>query len=59
MQINSYEQLKELISTDTVRTLQLLEFSYKAAIGDLITKIVVNAITSLWEKKSKVPNKRR
>ena len=38
-QVSSYEQLKELISVDTLKTMQLLGFNYKAAIGDPLTKI--------------------
>ncbi len=58
-QVSSYEQLKELISVDTLKTMQLLGFNYKAAIGDPLTKICANAITSLGEKKSNIPNKRK
>lgn len=59
VQVSSYEQLKELISVDTLKTMQLLGFNYKAAIGDPLTKICANAITSLGEKKSNIPNKRK
>lgn len=45
--INSYEQIKELISIDTLKTMQLLGFNYKAAIGEPLTKICSEAITSL------------
>lgn len=31
-QTDSYEQIKALISVDTLKTMQLLGFSYKAAI---------------------------
>ena len=31
-QAKSYEQLKELISVDTLKTMQLLGFNYKAAV---------------------------
>ena len=33
-QVESYEQIKELISVDTLKTMQLLGFNYKAAIGE-------------------------
>ena len=58
-QVSSYEQLKELISVDTLKTMQLFGFNYKAAIGDPLTKICANAITALGEKKSSIPNKRK
>mgnify|MGYP001630819177 CR=1 FL=1 len=45
VQIRSYEQLKELISVDTLKTMQLLGFNYKTAI----------AITALGEKKNSIP----
>ena len=34
-QVESYNQLKELISVDTLKTMQLLGFNYKAAISAL------------------------
>ena len=58
-QVSSYEQLKELISVDTLKTMQLLVFNYNAAIGEKKKKICANAITSLGEKKSNIPNKRK
>ncbi len=50
-QIESYEQLKELISVDTLKTMQLLGFNYKAAIGEPLTQICSNAISSIGQKK--------
>lgn len=46
-QIESYEQIKALISVDTLKTMQLLGFNYKAAIGEPLTEICSNAISSL------------
>jgi len=51
-QVESYEQLKELISVDTLKTMQLLGFNYKAAIGKPLTEICANAIINLGGKKS-------
>ena len=46
-QVESYEQIKELISVDTLKTMQLLGFNYKAAIGEPLTQICANAITNI------------
>ncbi len=51
-QVSSYEQIKELISVDTLKTMQLLGFNYKAAIGEPLTNICANAI-STWGNKTK------
>lgn len=45
-QISSFEQIKELISVDTLKTMQLLGFNYKQAIGDPLTMILRNFILS-------------
>ena len=50
-QIQSFEQMKELISIDTLKTMQLLGFNYKAAIGEPLTVLCANAISSLGNKK--------
>lgn len=55
-QSDSYEQIKELISIDTLKTMQLLGFNYKAAIGEPLTQICANAISSLGEKKGTSSN---
>ena len=49
-QVESYEQIKELISVDTLKTMQLLGFNYKAAIGEPLTEICANAISNLGNK---------
>lgn len=36
-QAESYEQIKESISVDTLKTMQLIRFNYKAVIGDTLT----------------------
>ncbi len=51
-QVKSYDQIKNLISVDTLKTMQLLGFNYKAAIGEPLTEICANAITNLASKKS-------
>lgn len=45
-QIQAYEQIKELISVDTLKTMQLLGFNYKAAIGEPLTIMLRNFILS-------------
>ena len=45
-QVASYEQIKELISVDTLKTMQLLGFNYKAAIGEPLTLMLKNLILS-------------
>ena len=56
-QIQPFEQVKELISVDTLKTMQLLGFNYKAAIGDPLTSLCANAISSLGNKKDASINK--
>lgn len=45
-QLEAYEQIKELISVDTLKTMQLLGFNYKSAIGEPLTLMVRNLILS-------------
>lgn len=54
-QAKSYEQIKELISIDTLKTMQLLGFNYKVAIGEPLTQICANAISSFGAKKTNSP----
>lgn len=49
-QVESYEQIKQLISVDTLKTMQLLGFNYKAAIGEPLTQICANAILNIGSK---------
>lgn len=58
-QTKSYEQIKELISVDTLKTMQLLGFNYKAAIGEPLTQICSKAITSFGNKKNIISTKRK
>ncbi len=50
-QVESYEQIKELISVDTLKTMQLLGFNYKEAIGEPLTKLCAEAISN-WGSKN-------
>ena len=58
-QVASYEQIKELISVDTLKTMQLLGFNYKAAIGEPLTQICASAITGLINKDNNKQNKNK
>ena len=44
--IEQFEQVKELISIDVLKTIQLLGFNYKSAIGEPLTLLVRNVILS-------------
>lgn len=56
-QVEGYEQIKELISVDTLKTMQLLGFNYKVAIGEPLTQICANAISNIGNKaKTQSPN---
>lgn len=45
-QVESYEKIKELISVDTLKTMQLIGFNYKSAIGEPLTLMLKNYILS-------------
>ena len=51
MDIDSFKAIKDLISVDTLKTMQLLGFNYKAAIGEPLTKLCAEAISN-WGKKT-------
>lgn len=51
--LDTFQQAKELISVDTLKTMQLLGFNYKEAIGEPLTKLCASAIMSLGKTASK------
>ncbi|MCH5211684.1 MAG: hypothetical protein J1G06_01580 [Oscillospiraceae bacterium] len=53
-QAESYKQIKELISVDTLKTMQLLGFNYKAAIGEPLTQLCADAISAFGQKNKTV-----
>jgi len=53
--VENLETFKDLVSADTLKTMQLLGFNYKAAIGEPLTKLCADAIAS-WGTKHKLPN---
>lgn len=59
--IEAVDSLKNLISKDVLKTMQLLGFNFKAAIGEPLTRICADAISSLGNRQSTntVNNKRR
>lgn len=44
--LETFEQMKVLISVDTLKAMQLLGFNYKAAIGEPLTQLCSDAILS-------------
>ena len=59
-QVESYEQIKALISVDTLKTMQLLGFNYKAAIGEPLTQICADAISNMCSKnKTNTPTQKK
>lgn len=56
MPVDSFEQFKSLISVDTLKTMQLLGFNYKAAIGEPLTNICADAIHSLGQTQKQKHN---
>lgn len=52
----NFEAMKDLISVDTLKTMQLLGFNYKAAIGEPLTQICADAISNLGKKSKSQQN---
>jgi len=50
--IDKFEQMKDLISVDSLKAIQLLGFNYKAAIGEPLTQLCADAILSKAKSKS-------
>ena len=55
--IESLKPLKDLISVDVLKTMQLLGFNYKAAIGEPLTQLCATAITKIGSKNNVHLNK--
>jgi len=53
--MEGFQPFKELISADTLKTMQLLGFNYKSAIGDPLTQIVAEKIKA-WGLPKKIPS---
>jgi hypothetical protein len=52
LSVSQFEVFKVLINKDTLKTMQLLGFNYKAAIGEPLTNICAEKIKSLSKKNS-------
>ncbi|MPM69444.1 hypothetical protein SDC9_116389 [bioreactor metagenome] len=50
--------LVELLNKDTLKTMQLLGFNYKEAIGQPLTEVCSNAIKFKLQKSNPVNNKK-
>ena len=50
--IEGFSQLKDLISIDTLKAIQLIGFNYKKAIGEPLTELCANKIFSLTSPKT-------
>ncbi|MCD5417299.1 hypothetical protein LR021_02885 [Candidatus Bipolaricaulota bacterium] len=57
--IKTCEQIKELISIDTLKTIQLLGFNYKAAIGEPLTQLCANAILAQSRTSQNIVGKKK
>ena len=57
--VESFNQLKDLISIDTLKSIQLLGFNYKEAIGEPLTELCSNAILSLSKKQNNRPQSKK
>ncbi len=55
--MGSLNQLKDLISIDTLKSIQLLGFNYKEAIGEPLTKLCADKIYSLDTKQQRPKNR--
>lgn len=54
----AFDQFRQLISADTLRTTQLLGFNYKAAIGEPLTELCANKIKQFGSgSKAKRPSR--
>lgn len=56
--IAGLELLQSLINVDTLKTMQLLGFNYKAAIGEPLTQICSEAIINLGKSKTNINMKK-
>ena len=57
--VSAFEKLKDLISVDTLKTMQLLGFNYKAAIGEPLTQLCAEAISNLGNKNKTQQNNQK
>ena len=53
-QVKVYEQFMKLISVDTLKTMQLIGFNYKAAIGEPLTLMLKNYLLSMVKESDSI-----
>ena len=53
LDINSFENFKDLITVDTLKSMQLLGFNYKKAIGEPLTELCASKISGINKKNKK------
>lgn len=53
LDINSFEKFKDLITVDTLKSMQLLGFNYKKAIGEPLTELCASKISGINKKNKK------
>lgn len=53
MDIESFKKFKDLISVDTLKSMQLLGFNYKKAIGEPLTELCASKISSFNKSNNK------
>lgn len=56
---DAFEALRELLNADTLRTMQLLGFNYKSAIGEPLTELCASKIKELGSKGAVRQNQKR
>ena len=54
--VSTFKTLKDLISVDTLKTMQLLGFNYRAAIGEPLTQMCATAISNIGSKNKQQQN---
>lgn len=50
LDVDSFSKIKDLITVDTLKSMQLLGFNYKKAIGEPLTNLCANKISSIGNK---------
>ena len=55
--VEAFKTLKDIVNVDTLKTMQLLGFNYKDAIGIPLTNLCANAINNLGNKSNKPKKK--
>ncbi len=56
---DAFEAMRELLNADTLRTMQLLGFNYKAAIGEPLTNLCASKVAELGKKNNMQSARRR